>query len=357
MLLLPLILSFLTFSLFRFSLGIATPRIIYELSLNSVQTGFIFSSNLISMAIGMVLVNRLRLNSFKFFLLSSGTISFSLILLSLSWDYLSLILSVVLMGLGSGLLNPLFFFLMSEVSKSKKGLMLGIGNVIYSLGGILGPPLMAFTLDKWRYTFLSYGFLALISLILSFKGIPSFKRSSNRAKGIFILNVCMFFSNFSFVILISWVPVFLSNMMDISLVGLSFLFFSLLGAIGSLTMGLLSDKWGRENVFILSNLISSLLSFLYMAKIKEFLFLQTSLVGFFSVPFWILLTLMAQERTEERLSATALIQTSALLGGLISPLILGLLLPYINMEILIGLLVGLPFFLSSLLIKIKPSSS
>ncbi len=363
---LPIILSFLTFSLFRFSLGIATPKIIVELSLTPFQTGLIFSSNLITMALGMFLVNKVseKLSNFRLFLLSSGLILTSLILLGLAWDYFILIFSVTLMGIGSGLLNPLVFFVLGKLNPSRKGLMLGLGNTIYSIGGVLGPILTALSIASlgWRFIFLVYGFIAVIavifnllkraSMILSTNSMNAHASYFNLLKKKEVLNscLCMFLSNFAFVIVISWVPIFLSTkmMIEAQTVGIAFMLFSLLGALGSIITGAMSDKFGDRNLLILTSLLSALLSFIYSLESYpvELVLIQASLLGFFVIPFWMLLTSIAQRIVDEesKLAVTGLIQTFALLGGIISPLSLSLLIDTFSMGILISMLT-MPFFI------------
>lgn len=314
----------------------------------------------------MFLVNKVseKLSNFRLFLLSSGLILTSLILLGLAWDYFILIFSVTLMGIGSGLLNPLVFFVLGKLNPSRKGLMLGLGNTIYSIGGVLGPILTALSIASlgWRFIFLVYGFIAVIavifnllkraSMILSTNSMNAHASYFNLLKKKEVLNscLCMFLSNFAFVIVISWVPIFLSTkmMIEAQTVGIAFMLFSLLGALGSIITGAMSDKFGDRNLLILTSLLSALLSFIYSLESYpvELVLIQASLLGFFVIPFWMLLTSIAQRIVDEesKLAVTGLIQTFALLGGIISPLSLSLLIDTFSMGILISMLT-MPFFI------------
>jgi MFS family permease len=137
-----------------------------KLGLSSIQIGFVFSftSAIIVcclLFINVKIENRLRRSSLL--TLSLLICALAVFLVSLSYDFVTLMIVSIPLGLGFSLLQPTPFAMVSDYTKPEnRGLMLGLARTIADFGIVLGPPLVGWLIDVGQPLLVFY----LISAVL-----------------------------------------------------------------------------------------------------------------------------------------------------------------------------------------------
>lgn len=121
--------------MFRLSLGVAVPSIILEMGINEFQAGILYSIPLWSTAVLLTPAGwmadrfgRKKLLMLGYLFLASG-VSFFGCSLNCSFSVISLLLS----GLGSGILTPSYYSLMGEMLKRIRDFAAGLAVTSYQI--------------------------------------------------------------------------------------------------------------------------------------------------------------------------------------------------------------------------------
>jgi len=367
---LALLLSYTIFGTFRFSTSVILPEIVREFNLSPFETGLIFGMMFLIMAITMASYGKIiiSLGEYKTYFLASLILSSSIIFFSLSPLYLFLIFSSALIGLGNGLLTPSLFSSLGRWRPKIRGLLLGLANSLYSIGGILGSLISSLTtlIYGWRFSLLIYGLSSFLPTFLLLKGniegsLSDFSlkvsyRRIFKSKIFLRAYFGMFFSNFSFLLIVTWYPIYLESLgFKVNEIGLIFILFAFFGALGSFILGGISDKFNKINLLSIMALVASISSLLFILLPKDLSFLIISIIGFTLFPFWSIFIALAQSyvKREEGATVTGLLQNSAIIAATLSPLISGAIIPYLSLNLTLLILTPLNFFLTFLIIKIK----
>ncbi len=282
------------------------------------------------------------------------------------YSFAILILALALLGIGNTIiqvsLNPLLFDVSPEGSYSSS---MSLSQFIKSVAAFFGPILTVFFarhLNDWRYIFLLYGVLSIISMIwLFFTPITEKARSENRARfgpclrllgnkyvltmvlGIFIVVGLDVGMN-------TGVPGFLERHglnSDIAIKNISIYIFALMASrfLGSLIL----KKLKSGSFLFISSLVTLaglvLLVFNIDAHITKMAIL---LVGLGSANIFPLIFSMSVEKMPERSNEISGLMIMAISGGAIFPFLMGVIEDQINLTASIIFLLLISLYLGYL---------
>lgn len=371
---LAVLISYIAFAMFRFSLSVAIPEVVKEFNLTSIETGLVFSIVFLIMAFSMASVGKTieKIGEEKVPAYSSLIFSLALFSFWFSPSYQILLLSAAFIGFGNGFFIPAAYASLGEWKPKFRGFMLGFANTIYGLGGIIGSSITGFTALRfgWRFSFLIYAIIGMIGTILLIKSSITTKyerakikisyKSLFKKKGVLKAYIGIFLANISFVAVLSWYPIYLKGLgINVEVIGILFTLFAVFGSIGSMVLGAISDKFNKDAVIVITIIIATLTSIYYIIQLHSLilLLLLSSILGFTVFPFWALFISIAQSivKKEERVAVTGLIQNSAIIAAVLAPIIIGALTTFLPLKLVLLFFVPLSLILSALVTVILPS--
>ena len=345
----PLLLILCGYSVFamsRFSLGMILVDLQSILGINSFEAGILFSSTSAAMAFTVILAGKLndKFGTYRMYLAGIAIFSLGHLLTYFTNDYFLLIFYLLLVGAGSGIISSCTYLELGRYPSSRAS-MLGVSNLVYSIGGFFGSWFTGIMMStyNWQLAFSSFSvFSAISGLLYYFSNSSSTSNMSSNyidessdsshyfsKFNVVLLYTTMFVSNLAFFVLLAWVPTLLvsDKGLDLYTAGFIFSFFSLAGGIFSIPFGYLSDKLkNRTIVASFTAFISAILGYFFLSitGIYESVLLL-SLLGAFLYPYWNLQLAMGQESVSPKKIGmiTGLLQNSAYLSGIAGPLITG----------------------------------
>jgi len=366
--------------MFRILIGIVLPDIIHEFELNEVEAGVVSASALIAATVAMIVGGCLSsvVGKKPMLILGSSLFAFGILLTGLSRNYFMIIGLLSFAGFGGGFLVLALYAFVGELFKTSRGLSVGIVNTVYGVGGFLGAWIAGNMagIYGWTSPFMLFGTVAFVSCIgqwLTFRSphltehamvksqvgeVPSFKRLFSNRRLIPIL-ASMFIVNFGFIANFTWTPTFLIRIDGLSSpqAGLVVGLMSIVGALGATVFGGLSDRFGRRIVAAASGVVCGSIGLIFYGGVYAFevLTMLSIFYGFAMYAYWNLLISFAQDlvNTEEIGAVTGLIQTLAMIGGMLAPIAAGILIASFKMAEAMILSVCLPYFLYGSLILLK----
>jgi MFS family permease len=352
-----LFLGYLSSSMFGLSLGVALPEIMRDFSINVTQAGWLYSAPLWSVAILMTPSGYLadRLGRKRVLLLGYLLLTIGVTATGFSCSYFECLAAFVAAGAGLGLLVPPYYAMVGEALKRARGLAIGLAASIYNLGGSVGSILVGIFVSQheWRFAYYIMAALVFLMMVALFVRLRPPRRQTERSAGfnvrssfknvvkqrnVSISSVSILIASIGYYAAAAWLPTFLlsSVRVDAAGVGLVFGSFVLIGVIGMPAVGALSDRITRRLTVCLTGIASAAVSVsMLMAQYSFWSSVVCSVaLGFLLVPAWNLLITIGQESVREEFvtSVTGLVQTFALVGSAVGPIIAGSLIPTLGID-------------------------
>jgi MFS family permease len=287
--------------------------------------------------------------------------------LALSSSYSNTLAFLLLAGAGGGILVPTYYTLIGEALKNVRGFAIGLAASVYYIGGLIGSNLVGFfaSLRSWRGAYLVIGLMIFCTLILQlvflkrnvtadstelrlhFFNLLKTRNIAVSAIGIFLGSVAMFAAA-------AWLPTFFITVirLDAAAAGMLLGLFFLARAIGSITLGALSDRFGRRTIIMLSGFAAASITLPLLLTCYT-LFVAAAYVisyGFFASSFWSFFVTIPQESVNRELvsSVTGLTQTFGLIGSAIGPIIAGALITRFGLTLALAFTMTSTTFILSL---------
>jgi MFS family permease len=286
---------------------------------------------------------------------------------SFSKTYVIALFSLAIVGLGQGIFVPTFYSGLGDAFPERRGIVLGVANSIFMVGGFLGPWMVAIitALYTWSTPFLLLAVGGLVGVSVDYSlSKPSLRdmtfnktQSINliKSRSIRILITSSFIAGFGMGAFTTWTPTFLRTIrsLEIGVAALAFGSATVAAMVGCIVAGVLADYFEQRLVVFCFGIAAGLLStFLYTAPADAFrLTFLSTFFGFFSYPYWNLLMTLAQAVVDrgDVTAATALVRAAAVAGGAVSSLVSGVLISYLGLFLTLACLVPFSFFLYSFL--------
>ncbi len=360
----PLI-GYLILAMFRLSVGVIIPEVIYEYSLTEAEGGMLLTSLLGAMALVIIVGGHLSDRIGRMITMSIGftTMSFGILIGGYSVGYWALLISLFITGIGTGIFIVALYALMGEVMPASRGILVGFANGLFAIGGFLGPWISAILIMKlgWRSPFHLIGALAVaLSFFLWFNSRSGFSRRATRKKSkegflillkdtkVILLCIAMGIGNFLFASYAAWAPSYLIRIgnLHLSETGFAFGLYSLTGALGAIFFGMLSDKIGRRGGILASGIPAFIFALLYFSGyiVSKTLIVLSGVLGFITYTFWNLMIAAVQDRVDSRLlgSATGLMLNVGMIAAVPAPMIAGFMITNYGYNLALILTVAIP---------------
>lgn len=356
-----LFLSYFSFSMFRLSLGVAVPSIILEMEINEFQAGILYSIPLWSTAVLLTPSGWLadRFGRKKLLMLGYLFLAIGVLFFGCSLNYSSPVISLIISGLGSGMLIPSYYSLMGEILRQIRGFGVGLAVASYQIGGLVGSYLVGFfvAVHEWRTAFIIMGILQFFMLAVQLIMVhpPSKSRDATqkpffdmlKIRDVVVSSIGMLIGSVSYFAANAWLTSFLIlRGCGPANAGLILGLYFIAGAVSSPVLGGLSERIGRKAATFYSSIIAAAIAALiFLTNHPLIISITCSIIlGIFIAPYWSLLTTIAQESVPEKnaSAATGVAQTLGLLGCAIGPVISGALIPVFGMNYALASSIILP---------------
>jgi MFS family permease len=352
--------------MFRLSLGVMVPSIITEMEINELQAGILYSIPLWSTAVMLTPAGWLadRLGRKKLLMLGYLFLAIGVLAFGCSLKYSFSVISLILSGLGSGMLIPSYYSLMGEILRRIRGFAVGLAVAGYQIGGLVGSYLVGFfvAIHEWRYSIIIMGILEFFMLIIQLIVVkPPIRRIKEtmpfidvlKVRNVLVSSISIFMGSVGYFAISSWLPTFLIlNGCDPTNAGLILGLYYLAGGVSSPILGALSENIGRAHTTFYAGIIAAVTAILIFDMGPAIpITITCSLLGMFIAPFWSLLTTTAQESVPEEnaSSATGVAQTLGLLGCAVGPIVSGALIPILGINYALASSAALPSILCGLI--------
>lgn len=272
-----------------------------------------------------------------------------------SRGYFDCLAALVGAGAGLGLLVPPYYAMVGEALKRARGLAIGLAASLYNLGGSVGSILLGIFVSQqqWRFAYYIMGALVFLMMVALFVRLRPPRRQTESSSGlnvrssfkntmkqrnVFISSISVLIASIGYYAAAAWLPTFLlsSVRVDAAGVGLVFGSFMLIGVVAMPAVGALSDRITRRLTVCLTGIASAAVSVsMFATQYSFWLSVAYSIaLGFLLVPAWNLLITIGQESVREEFvtSVTGLVQTFALVGSAVGPIIAGSLIPTLGIN-------------------------
>lgn len=366
-----ILVSYIAFSMFRLSLGVALPEIMKEFLINETLAGILYSASFYSSALLLLpagyladLYGREKMLFVGYLILTVGVFCSSI-----SPRYFELFVSLTLAGAGAGLLIPPYYSIVGETLKEVRGFAVGLATGVFNLGGLLGSLTMGFFVAQynWRLAFVVMGIIILLLTFIQFKVVKTSTQSKEKIsysifprllkeRVVIIASISILIGSITFSTAAAWLPTYFITSIGLNPIetGFAFGLFLFIGFFGSLALGALSDKIGRRSAIFITGIVATAISiaiFSFTSSSVLTIILLSITLGFFVSPYWNLFLTSAQElvRGDVVSSVTGLVLCFGFIGIAVGPVIAGLLIPIYGLNQTLLCLIALPSTLYALL--------
>lgn len=336
-------LAFFFLSLLNSSYSTVMALIKEDLALSYTMSGALMSAYFVGYMLGQIPWGFLadRCGSRRVMVLSILGIASSTILFGFAHDLWQAVLTRFLAGLlGAGIFVPGVRLVSGWFSSEARGTALGILSIGGSVGLISASLFVPFTATQfgWRGTIMLFGFLGLLSTVVMWLTLSDQVTDESSATGVdelsdiirsrsfWILAMIQMVRLGSYYAFIAWLPLLLREEFGLSIIsaGATFSFFNFAGMMSNPLGGYVSDMIGEWQVLLVSFVVLSLATFLFMGtNLSPYLsvFAMGWFINFVRSPsFSILPKLYGVKRTGK---VSGFQNTFASMGALVLPLVIG----------------------------------
>jgi len=371
-----LLLAYVCFAMFRMSIGIVLPEIAKEFSLVEAQSGAFFSSLFLGTAMTMAVAGYVSDRLGRGITSTAGLslISMGLLLTGYSNSYLMSLGSFFTAGLGLGIFVSSLYAVMGEILPRSRGFLVGSTDGFYAFGAFLGSWLSGNIASYygWRIPFYIFGLIGvLITLGLWFSKPRSSSKVTRlrrerlpktsylemlKTRNVLVVSIALFVANLGFGSFAAWTPTFLSLVdgLDITQTGLAFGVWALIGGLGAIVLGWLSDRLGRRVVILASGIFAAILAYFYFINVNSFLIVLglSAALGFTSFAYLSLFISLAQDSVNPTAigSVTGLVQDISTIAAIIAPLIAAALIMAVGIVLAMIVSVCIPYLVQGILV-------
>ncbi len=323
--------------LYQMSLPPFLPLLISTFNLSYYSAGSLISISLLMAFIASLIAGHLAdIGGRRKQILVTGYTLYgiSMVLLGSSFNILSLILAIAILGIAQGMYHPQAFSFINFFIKGGIGRAMGIHGIGGSIGHASAPIIIGFLIVTWGWRngsfLLIIPAIIMVLILLRFLHNPPQFTSSKSIKNITLplLLVILLASMRSIVYrgFVSFLPsFFVYEGNTILQAGILTALMLIIGIIAQPLGGSISDKIGRKKVFLLASLLLtiSLVGFIFSTGLFRLFFLPLiglSIFVTFPVTFVWTSELIGMKRTG--ISLGLMFGTSSVVGS-ISPIFLG----------------------------------
>jgi MFS family permease len=325
------------------TLGIALADISAALCLSEPRAGSLFSMLFVTAALASAVAGHQADKRGRKTVLVAGVVLLTagLLLLSLSRSYAAMLIPLALAGVGYGLTPPSLFGLMADLLPHKRGLAASLVAVAYGAGVTAGSLMASLIIAAvgWRAAFFAdaavgAGVLALVVTRLRHASTSkvqikrtSYVRALTGTVGLLV--VAEFCGSAAFWSAASWTATVLRSAKGLTLgeTGVIMGLWGLAPTLGSLLLGILSDRWSRRTVISRTAFMGSVVSFVVYALLATPVPLGIGLfiLGFLKATVPALVVALAQDTTDREAAGTAsgLIMSTHYVAAVVAPLAAG----------------------------------
>lgn len=364
-----LLVGYVLFAMFRTVGGVVLPAISGEFALSDVEAGLLISAAMLSTAVAMGLVGYISsiAGRGRSLVLGYLLLTLGMGLTGFAPNYFICLLLFATASFGAGVFISTLYALVGEIFPRSRGLLLGVTNSFFAVGGFLGPWLAGNILElySWREVFQLLGVAAapvLVTLLLVLRsrypqtshrdlGVKASYMKALRNRSITLICLMMATANLAFITFLSWTPTFLLRIqgLQVSQAGLLVGFVSVFGAAGAIVFGLLSDRTKKWLMNAVTGISSGACSLILFNGVYTFdvLVVLAAVFGFTCFAYWNLIIASAQDSVgrEEIVLVTGLVTNSGTIGAIFGPLIAGLLTPAVGLGKALVACVTIPLLL------------
>jgi MFS family permease len=334
------------------TLGIVLPEVRVSLRLSEVEAGTLFSLIFIAAAAASVAAGRLADRAGRFGTLLIGLVLLAApILLAVTDSYLAALGLLGLAGIGYGFVNIALYALLSDLLPARRGVGTGLVSVAYGAGAFVGP-LFAGAVTAaagWRAAFVAVGVVALamagvqalcrrmveaLCVGRSMATRPAFGLSFTGSvnRDVALVTAGSVFGGVLFWGTSSWAPTVLraDKALTLGEAAIVMAAWGVTPMVGSILVGLLSDRLGRKRVMLwiaLPGAIAVVGIFTLLHSVTA-LTLGFALLGLIRSPVPSQVVALGQDSAEDRAAGTAsgLVMSGYYAAAVVVPLVTGALM-------------------------------
>jgi MFS family permease len=331
------------------TLGIVLPEVRASLRLSEVQAGALFSLIFIAASVASFAAGRVADRGGRFRVLLIGLVLLAVpMLLALTDSHMAALGLLGLAGVGYGFVNLALYALLSDLLPTRRGVSTGLVSVAYGAGAFVGPLFagMVTAAAGWRAAFVAVGVVALamagvqalcrrtVQALCAGRDLPpapafrlSFARSINRE--VALVTAGSFFGGVLFWATSSWAPTVLRTDKALTL-GAAAIVMAVWGVtpmVGSILVGLLSDRLGRKRVMLWIALPGAIAVVGIFTLLHSVVALAAgfALLGLIRSPVPSQVVALGQDSAEDHAAATAsgLVMSGYYAAAVVVPLVTG----------------------------------
>lgn len=323
------------------TLGMSLPELRAAFGLSETEAGGLFSAIFTVAVAGSAVAGRLsdKLGRKRVLLIGVGSLSLSFTAGGLAQSYAQMLALLALAGLGYGFTIPSVLALMSDLLPGRRGLGTGLLSVFYGIGSFLGSVISSALIAAagWHFAFFAvaaFGWAVALAEGLGIRGRDKKVGAAHSTpvrrvltRNLILLALAEFFGGSVFFSTASWTPTVLRSAKDLTLseTGWVMGLWGITPMIGSLTLGILSDRFGRRSVILWTAFPAALMGLLVYQILNGAVPLALGLMAFgalkSSAPA--LVVALAQDSVAEQSvgAASGVVMSMHYVGAVVAPLI------------------------------------